>query len=47
MLLLLGPRYHKSGQFGGIVVSFEMLLSELGRMNVDYAVLDTNKKTTG
>lgn len=42
-VLLLGPRYQKSGKVGGIVISFEMLLSELDRFNVCYTVIDTNK----
>lgn len=43
-LLFFGPRYHKSGQVGGIVVSFEMLLGELDKMDVDYIAIDTNKR---
>jgi len=43
-LLLLGPRYHKSGQMGGIVVLFELFLQELDNQGIEYKVIDTNKK---
>ncbi|WP_404363741.1 glycosyltransferase family 4 protein [Marinobacter sp.] len=41
--LLFGPRYHKSSQPGGIVVSFELLLKDLEVRGVDCIVIDTNK----
>lgn len=43
-LLLFGPRYHRTGQVGGVVVLFEMLLEDLDRLKIDYFVVDTNKK---
>jgi glycosyltransferase involved in cell wall biosynthesis len=46
-ILLLGPKYHKldtPGQIGGVVVAFELLLSELVQQGVSCTVIDTNVK---
>jgi glycosyltransferase involved in cell wall biosynthesis len=44
-LLVLGPRFHRNGHSGGgVVVLFELFLEELRGNNVDFRVIDTNKK---
>lgn len=44
-LLVLGPRHHKSGQItGGAVVLFELFLKELDKNDIEYKVIDTNKR---
>lgn len=42
-LLLVGPLIHQE-EVGGIVVLFDNLLKKLDKLNIDYIVVDTNKK---
>lgn len=41
-LLLLGPKFSKKGELGGVVVSFDLLLSTLKNREIDYKLIDTN-----
>jgi glycosyltransferase involved in cell wall biosynthesis len=43
-ILVFGPKLHKSGRSGGVVVLFNLFLVELDNNNVKYIVIDTNKK---
>jgi len=43
-LMVLGPRYHITGQKGGLVASFELFLNELDEKKIKYIAIDTNKK---
>ena len=43
-LLILGPRHHKSGKVGGVVVSFGFLLEELEKRGISFVVIDINKR---
>lgn len=41
--LVLGPRYHKSGENGGVVVLFELFLEELRGRGHELSVIDLNR----
>lgn len=41
--LLLGPNFHKSGEVGGIVVSFDLMVDEFRQANIPIEIIDLNK----
>jgi len=42
-ILLLGPKYSRSGEIGGIVVAFELMCEVFKNANIETTIIDLNK----